>query len=161
MRLLETCPNVGLNKMRTKRQDKPDDYSFVANQWPLIPPGIYQAQCVHLERGQSHFNSEKLFLHFKITDVQYLGKRLFMAINLADNKGRLKRKFGMRSKLYQSWVIANNNQRPPNDKLSIGIFKHGIFKVKVRTVKPKDDDGRELPQCFHYSVADTLIERLA
>jgi hypothetical protein len=140
----------------------PKDYSFEVVTWPLIPEGIYQAQCVSYEKGQSHSNSEKLFLHFKIIEGQYLGERLFMAINLTDNNGRLKTKFGISSKLYKSWVIANNNQLPPRrDRLSTRIFMNGVFEVKVRTVRPKENDGRELPEHFHYSVVDKLIERLA
>ena len=147
----------------TRKQDhKEKDYSFTCESWPLLPEGIYQAQCVHYEIGRSHPHSQKLFLHFQITEGQYLGERLFMAINLTDNKGRIKRKFGQSSRFYEAWVIANDNQHPPrNDRMSPSKFKNGIFEVKVRTTKPKYTDGRNKPECFHYSVVDYLIKRLA
>ena len=143
--------------------DGKEKNTFAFKDWPLIPAGVYKAVCFHYEIGISHLHSQKLFLHFRIIEEgPYYEKMLFMAINMADNKGRIKKSFGQRSKLYESWVIANFNQRPDStDSIEFRIFINSIFEVKVRTTKPKYNDGSEKPGCFHYSIIDRLTTRLA
>ena len=130
---------------------------------PLIPDGIYQAQCIHYETGRSHHNSIKLFLHFNIIEGKYFETKLFMAINLSDSKtGKEFKKVPRGSKYFESWVIANNNRLPSRgDRMSPIIFKNHVFQVKTRVVKQKFSDGTEKPKCFHYTIVDHLIQRLA
>lgn len=158
---MEKMTSEGTGKR--KQVDMLEDYLVADESWPLIPDGIYQAQCIHYEKGNSHHKSTKLFLHFKIIEGRYFEEKLFMAINLTDSKtGKEFRKVPRGSKYYESWVIANNNQLPSRgDKMSPKIFKDRIFEVKTRKVRPKFDDGREKPKCFHYTVIDHLIQRLA
>ena len=140
-----------------------EDYLVAGESWPLIPEDVYQAQCIHYEKGRSHHNSTKLFLHFNIIEGKYFEKRLFMAINLTDCRtGKEFKKVSSGSKYYESWVIANNNQLPSRgDRMSPRIFKDHVFQVKTRIVTRKFDDGTEKPRCFHYTVIDHLIQRLA
>jgi hypothetical protein len=129
---------------------------------PLIPEGRYTAQCIRCKKGQSHFNSLKLFLTFKILDGEFLETKLFLAINLTDSRtGKPFKKVPLGSKYYKNWTIANYNLRPSrHDRMSPKIFQSGIFEVSVRTVKPKYPDGKtELPYGFHYSVVDFIISR--
>ena len=130
---------------------------------PLIPEGRYNAQCIRCERSQSHHNSLKLFLTFKIIDGEHMGKELFMAINLIDSRTKKPfRKIPAGSKYYKNWTIANHNMRQNRqDRMSPKIFQNAIFEIQVRTVKPRYPDGKdELPEGFQYSVADFLIRRL-
>ncbi len=130
---------------------------FVADeQKPLIPEGEYQAECIKIDKGRSHSNAWKLFLKFKIYDWMNLDDNpiLFMAMNYPT------RKVPTGSKYYKNWVIANHNKVPKRgDRMPVKIFKFNFFKVRVRTVKPKYPDGKLMPECFHYSVVDFLIER--
>jgi hypothetical protein len=127
---------------------------------PLIPAGKYTAQCIRCEKGQSHYNSLKLFLTFKILDGEFIGKEMFMAMNLMDSKTKRPfKKVPAGSKYYKSWTIANRNIRPSrHDRMSPKIFKSGIFEVSVKTVKPQYPDGKtEMPEGHHYSVVDFII----
>ena len=148
----------------TVQDNGSDNDNFVAGKnWPLIPDGTYLAQCIHFEKGQSHHNSLKLFLHFRIYEGQFEGSELFKAMNLTDSKtGKEFKKVPRGSKYYEAWVIANFNELPARgERMPPRIFKNGIFEVKTRTVKPRFTDGREKPECFRYSVVDYLIQRLA
>jgi hypothetical protein len=142
---------------KRKQVRMPEDYLVAGESWPLIPEGVYQVQCIHYEKGRSHHNSTKLFLHFNIIEGQYFGKELFMAINLTDCRtGKEFKKVPSGSKYYESWVIANNNQLPSRgDRMSLKIFKDHVFQVKTRIVKPKFNDGTEKPICFHYTESIT------
>jgi len=129
---------------------------------PLIPAGRYTAQCIRCEKGQSHYNSQKLFLTFKILDGEHIGVELFMAMNLIDSRtNKPFKRIPAGSKYYKSWTIANYNIRPNRqDRMSPKIFKNGICEVSVRTVKPPYPDGKtELPEGHHYSVVDYIISR--
>ena len=140
-----------------------DSFDAGDNIRALIREGFYLVQCLGCEKGQSHRNSSKLFLWFKIIDGEHLGEKLFMAINMIDPKTKAPYKpFPEGSKYYQSWVIANNNQKPQRgDRMSAKIFKGGIFEAYVRTVKPQFPDKTEKPECFYYSVVDYLKRRTA
>lgn len=130
---------------------------------PVVPEGRYAAQCIRCERSQSHYNSLKLFLTFKIIDGEHTGKELFMAMNLIDSRTKKPfRKIPAGSKYYKNWTIANHNMRPNRqDRMSPKIFQNAIFEVSVRTVKPKYPDGNnELPEGLRYSVVDFIIRRL-
>jgi len=146
-----------------QRHDDEWEIDLVAGkERPLIPAGRYTAQCIRCEKSQSHYNSLKLFLTFKIIDGAHIGVELFMAMNLIDSKTRKPfKKIPAGSKYYKNWTIANNNNRPSrNDRMSPHIFNKGIFEVSVRTVMPLFPDGKTmLPDTFHYSVVDFIMSR--
>jgi hypothetical protein len=155
---------MGSESIEKRRQvDKIEDNFVAGENRPLIPDDKYQVKCIHYETGRSHHNSIKLFLHFKIIEGKYFETTLFMAINLSDSRtGKEFKKVPSGSKYYESWVIANNNQLPSRgDRMSPKVFKNKIFEVKTRIVRPKFNDGTEKPECFHYTVVDHIIERLA
>jgi hypothetical protein len=65
------------------------------------------------------------------------------------------------SKLLRSWVVANNGQHPSRaDRLALDVFRHKLFRVRVRTVD-RDRNQECLPQSNRYSVIDALLERIA
>lgn len=150
-------------KIQLEGEQKEDD--FVADEIrPLIPEGSYQACCIRIEKGASHFRSLKMFLGFKIVNPgQYMGTELFMAMNLINTKtGKPFKKVPRGAKYFEQWVIANQNIHPRrNDRMSPAIFKNGIFEAVVRTVKPKFPDGTNKPDSFHYSVVDYLKGKLS
>jgi hypothetical protein len=146
-------------------QHRDDDWDLnlvAGKERPLIPEGRYRAQCVRCEKGQSHHNSQKLFLIFKIVDGECLETELFMAMNLIDSRTKKPfTKVPAGSKYYQQWMIANHNKRPNrNDRMPPKIFKNGIFEVSVRTAVPKHLDGKTaMPNGHNYSVVDFIISR--
>ena len=144
-----------------QHHDEDWDLDLVAgNERPLIPEGRYIVQCIRCEKGQSHYNSLKLFLTFKIIDGEFMDTELFMAMNLMDSKTKRPfKKVPAGTKYYKNWIIANNNNRPSrHDRMSPRIFEKGIFEVSVKTVRPPYPDGKtELPEGHHYSVVDFII----
>jgi hypothetical protein len=127
------------------------------NYRPLIKDGVYEVQCLRYDDGFCLGEARKLFLHFQIiTEGEYHGMRLFHAFNLPYN---MKIKAG--SKYYKTWVMVNGWMKPSkNAKMSPRLFLNKVFKVRTRTVKPKHND-KLMPESFHYSVVDELIEVIA
>ena len=115
---------------------------------PLIPEGIYKARCIKIEKGIYH-GTVKIYLRFQITEpYEHEGAELFMAMNVF-------KIVPPGAKYYKQWVIANENINPARkDRMSPSIFKNGIFKAIVRTVKPKDENDSK------YSIIDTLKDRV-
>jgi hypothetical protein len=129
---------------------------FVCGQeyWPLIPNGTYEVQCIKYDRKFVLGKARKLFLHFIIIEPgEHFGKKIFMAFNIPyDTKIR------PGSKYYKTWVMVNGYRKPSrNATMSPRLFMNKVFKVKTRTAKPKHND-REMPEDFHYSVVDSIIE---
>ena len=129
------------------------EYSFREN-WPLLPDGIYEVQCVRYDNGFVLGKAKKLFLHFKITDFcEYNGENLFMPFNI-----RYDEKVSRLSKYFKTWCQVNDWNPPSrNAKMSPRIFVNKIFKVKTRTVKPMHN-GKETPRSMWYSVVDSILE---
>ena len=149
---------------RVKGLSPQGEDSFVAgDRPPLIPAGEYRVQCLECkEFYYKTYNSIKLRLKFRIIEGEHEGTVLFKYINLTDSrtKGKYK-KFSPNTEYYKNWVIANNENLPPRNRMPYTIFKDGIFEAKVRNAKRRFQDGMEMPECFNYSVIAYLIKRLA
>lgn len=128
-----------------------DDYK------PLIPNGIYEAQCIKYDNAFVLGKTRKTFLNFKIIGSgDHQGKIIFLAYNMPYNS-RIK----TGSKYYKDWCMVNGWQKPSrNAKMSARLFLNKIYKVKTRTVKPKHNE-KEMPESFWYSVVDKIIEVVA
>ena len=92
----------------------------------------------------------------KITDGEYLDEEIPMFLNANY------RSIPSGSKLYRSWLIANNLKKPNRrDRMSLKVFRGHFFTVEVVTVKQKYSDGLEKPQVFWYSGVDEIYEKQA
>ena len=133
------------------------DYSCNDDYHPLVPDGIYEAQCVAVDSSFLMGKARKLFLHFKITTQgQFQGTKLFMAFNMPNDK-----KIRPGSKYYKTWVHVNGWEKPGrNTTMSPRIFKNKIFRIKTRTVSPKHN-GKTMPATYEYSVVDSIIDVVA
>ena len=125
-----------------------------ADDKPLIPDDVYEAQCIKYDSKFILGNTRKVFLNFKIIESgEHHGKVIFQAFNMPYN-GRIK----TGSKYYKTWVMVNKWQKPSrNAKMSPRLFKGKIYNVKTRTVKPQHN-GKEMPQQFWYSVVDEILD---
>lgn len=121
----------------------------------LIDPGQYLWQVTRVEVNRKFMNTRKAFVWGDILPPSpHCGVDLYMACSLPQ-------KPGIRSKFFESWIIANWGERPArNDRLGTRIFVGKIFKVEVRTVA-KNEKGESRNAALHYSVVDRLIERVA
>ena len=131
------------------------EFVYAEDYKPLIPDGMYEAQCISYNSGFHLGKTRKTFLHFKILEPgEHLGKKIFMVFNMPCDK-----KIRMGSKYYKTYVFANGNQRPTrNSIMSPRLFKGRIFEIKTRTVEPKFPDGKPMPKHFHYSVVDSITD---
>jgi hypothetical protein len=131
-----------------------DDFVCGEDYKPLIPNGIYQAQCVKYDTRFVLGKARKLFLHFRIIEPgEHFGKTIFMAFNMPYN-----RRIKQGSKYYKTWCLVNGYTKPSrNATMSPRLFKNKVFKVKTRTVKPTHG-GKEMPEAFYYSCVDTIEE---
>jgi hypothetical protein len=128
-----------------------DDYK------PLIPNGIYEAQCIKHDKKFVLGKTRKVFLNFKIVEPgEHQGKVIFQAFNMPYN-GRIK----TGSKYYKTWCMVNRWRRPSrNAKMSPRLFLNKIYKVETRTVKPPHN-GKEMPEQYWYSIVDAILEVIA
>ncbi len=137
-----------------------EEFSVGGDARPLIPEGVYEAVCTSAESVElfKFGRSRKLFLHFEVYEGEHKGTPLYLPMTAPKQGGKV----GVGSKLYASYLIANGG-RPPGrrDRLAIKVFKHRLFRVRVRTVRPRFEDGTPKPDRFHYSVIAELLERLA
>lgn len=137
-----------------------EEFEIGAEARPLIPEGVYEAACTGAEILElfKFGRSRKLFLHFTVYEGTYAKTPLFLAMPAPKQGGKV----GIGSKLYGSYLIANGGRAPGRrDRLSLRIFKNKLFRVRVRTVIPRFEDGMPKPLQFHYSIVSELIERLA
>ena len=134
-----------------------NEFVCAENYKPLIPDGVYEAQCIKYDSSFRLGKTRKTFLHFRILEPgSNCGRQIFMAFNMPDEK-----KIRIGSKYYKNWCLVNGWVKPSkNAKMSPRLFKSKIYRIKTRTVKPKHN-GKEMPQDFWYSVVDEIIEVLA
>lgn len=133
-----------------------EDFVCADNYWPLLPNGVYQAQCINYNTRRFGVNTKKLFVWFKIIEGKYEGEKLFMVFNMPPD-GKLTPGY----KYYNTWAMVNGWQKPSrNAKMSPRIFKNKIFRIQTRTVKRKHND-KEMPDSFNYSVVDRILEVIA
>jgi len=132
-----------------------DDLVFKDEYKPLIPNGKYEVQCIRYDQNFLLGKARKLFLHFRILENgEHYGKDIFMAFNIPYDK-----KIKQGSKYFKTWVQVNGWRKPSrNSKLSPRLFLNKIYKVKTRTVKPKQPNGKEMHKEFWYSVVDYIDE---
>lgn len=127
---------------------------------PLLEEGVYEAACVRAEIIEFHRfgKARKIILHFEIVGGAHGGERVFFPMSALKPGGRV----GRGSKLYASYLIANGGKPPGRrDRLSLKVFKHKLFRVRLGTAQPRFEDGKLKPQQFHYSIVSELLERLA
>ena len=120
---------------------------------PLLPDGIYDAQCLAAEVAQV-FRRRVLFLHFQIFGGPHDGARTFMKLNLPPGRA-----IGLSSAFYRAWTVASGTPPRRRDRMSLEVFRR-IFRVRLRTVA-RDHAGQAKPEILCYSVVAELVERLA
>lgn len=126
---------------------------------PLIPDGLYQAACYHAQFVElfKFGKARKLFLWFKVYEGAHAGTRLFLAMAAPPKGGKM----GVGSKMYQQYLIANGGKPPGRrDRPTMRVFKEKLFRVQVKTVVPRFEDGTPKPTQCHYSIVSELLERL-
>src|SRR5262245_33478840 len=128
---------------------------------PLIPPGDYDAYASSYESVSMRVGNQvvhRLVLLFEIRGGPHHGARLrfFLPLPPRNRSGFLK-SLAPSSKLYRSWVVANNGRHPARrDRLSLDVFRHKLFRIRVRTTI-SDRTQQTLAACNQYSVVEALL----
>lgn len=128
--------------------------------FPFIPEGIYEVILVEIDRSKRGFGpgETRTFFRWEISDMgPHHGTIVFQSFK--DYKS-----YGSRSKYYHDWVIATGRRPTKREKMKPHVFKGKVFRALVRMVKPVYQlgplKGQEMPPAFHYSVVDSLIEKV-
>jgi hypothetical protein len=151
-----------------------EEFEVGGDERKLIDPGTYFGFCygakvVPLFKFGA---AGRVFLYFKIWKTlddctagkEPVGNLYFVAAVPGewDQKNRkfIKRKIGKGSRLFHAYCVANG---VPDrlDRITLRAFSKKLFKVFVRTVKPRFQDHSEKGEPFQYSVVDELMERIA
>lgn len=128
------------------------EYSPDSDPRPLIPEGNYEAVCIKCEVKKYLAKGKKLYLHYQIINSEYAGTVLFEPINYNYKS------FSSATKYYTEWTVASGRRPQRRDKMSHSVFKDRAFLVKVKTAKPKYNDGAFKPDTLHYSIVDRIVE---
>jgi len=132
---------------------------------PLIPPGEYDAYAKAADIVIMRFgrqSAERLVIVFEIRGGPRDGAHLRFIVPLPPRKrGVFGKSPAPSSKFFRAWVVANCGRRPDrSDRMSLEVFRHKLFRIRVRTVQ-NDRNQERLPECNQYSVVDALLERIA
>lgn len=118
----------------------------------LIPEGNYEAQVISVGRPKSSFGrSRRWFVCFKIIQPgNFHGTDLTCVYTQYPC-------FSPSSKIYRDWSVVKGRLPRRGEKISPAAFLHGIFLVRVRTVR-FDQKNQALPPINHYSIVDRIVE---
>jgi hypothetical protein len=134
---------VGIPETKTPTSDEED---FIAQEWLLIPEGLYEVEFVEHQKGKS-FGRATLFLHWRIVSPsEYEGTVLFQAINIEYKT------FSIGTKFYKNWCLANGG-KPTDKRMPLSVFEGKTFSARVATVQGNAEGSI-------YSKVDELMERL-
>lgn len=143
-----------MQKSTFPNQDMETTESAMADPWPLIPAGIYEAVCINSQKSKYLGKERRLYLHYQITSGEYFNTIIFQSFN--NNY----KSFPMASKYYIEWSLANRALPKRRDKMSPDVFLKKAYRVKVTTVRRKYSDGTFMPEMFNYSKVDRIVEVL-
>lgn len=150
-------------------ETRPEEESGIPkyDAFPLIPEGIYQVQYVRHDgpvvtgppRKVGQAPEKRIFVWWEIVECgEYLGVSLFQSYKFYP-------RYGIGSKFYTNWVIANSGIRPrARTRMNPNIFRGKIFKACVSKTSSKYESGslkgKPKPDCVQYSVVSELMELL-
>lgn len=143
-----------MKKRILPNQDMETTESAMADPWPFIPAGIYEAVCIKQEPSKYLACERRLYLHYQITSGEFMAIKLFQPINFKYKH------FPRGSKYYTEWSLANKALPKRRDKMSPNVFLNKAYKIKVTTVRRKYPDGTFMPEMFNYSKVERIVEVL-
>lgn len=131
------------------------ELSFPSNGYipEAIPDGDHYEVVFSRAERINQWGQDKIILWFKlITPGPWLNEEFFMASNVPP-----KSKWTLSCKFWRAFVLANGKRPNRRDRLSTGVFKNKVFRVKIRKVI-RDSKQQTLTAAQQYSVIDRLIE---
>jgi hypothetical protein len=124
------------------------EYEAADDAAPRIPEGEYSAQTVRARTARL-YNSERLVLTLEIVGCRYAGTRLDFIAEI---------RTGKHARFREAWEIANGTPAKRRDRMSLGVFRHRLFRVVVRDVTT---DRFQRKRGRPYSIIATILEREA
>lgn len=137
----------------TVRESEDCDFSCSSDIPPAIPNGDhYELIFLRAERA-NQYGRAKLYLWFQMqTPGEWVKQGFYMVCNVAPSG-----KWGPSSKFWLSWVLAAGRRPRRADRMSTAIFKHKVFRAKMRKVLKTSKQIERTP-AQQYSVVDELLE---
>jgi len=118
-----------------------------------IPNGDHYEMTIHRAEQGSYRGRRKAYLWFKmVTPGEYVGQEFLMACNVPPNG-----KWTASYKFWQAWVLAAGRRPTRADRMSTAVFRHKVFRVRMRTVRKTANQTDRTP-AQQYSVVDELLE---
>lgn len=146
-----------LDTARKSRLTESDNEDVVVTCNSNVPPAIpngnhYELVFIRAETVQQ-WGQTKLFLWFKMhTPGEWVGQGFYMACTVPP-----KGKFGPSSKFWLTWVLAAGRQPKRGDRMSTAVFKHKVFRARMRKVLKTSKQMDRTP-AQQYSVVDELLQ---
>jgi hypothetical protein len=131
------------------------DLSFPTNGYipPAIPDGDQYQVVFTKAETKSQWGQQKIFLWFKmITPGNWISESFYMVCTVPPNC-----RWTPSCKYWRVWVLANGTRPNRRDRMSTAVFRHKIFRVRLRTVR-KNAKQIALSPAQQYSVVDELLD---
>lgn len=129
-----------------------------------VEPGDYTAGVIDAEVVPLFKESLRLVLHLRLLECEDEGIVLkFIAELPSTAKGKdktkrlLKLDVGAHSRFARAWTIANGGPPKRADRMKIGVFRDGVFRIRVRDVKV---NRHQRALARPYSIVDDILGRL-
>lgn len=136
--------------------DKDIEFPFNNDIPPAIPEGEHYEMGFLRAEQSSYRGRLKVYLWFQMTtEGEWFGERFYMCCNVAQQG-----KWTASYKFLQAWVLAKGSRPTRTDRMSTGVFKNKIFRVRMRTVRKTANQTERTP-AQQYSVVDELLEVMA
>ncbi|PYM27938.1 MAG: hypothetical protein DMD80_13900 [Candidatus Rokuibacteriota bacterium] len=127
---------------------------------PLVPAGNYDATATHAKVRPSYGGALRLHIDFTIQGGDCDGKLVSFICTLPRRLDGRWRGVAPSSRFFRAWCVASGGPPRRRDRMGLDVFKHRLFRVRVRDVD-RDRSGQPLPAAARYSIVDMLLERLA
>jgi hypothetical protein len=108
---------------------------------------------------QELFKTKRLVLLFEPMECPEAGTVLkFICEIPGSTKGkRLPQDVGVSSRYARAWIVANGGPPRRTDPMTVGVFRDGVFRIRVRDV----EKGRlQHDLARPYSIVETILKRL-
>lgn len=151
-----------MNDERLAADEWPDlDIRLGYDAPPLVPVGNYDAKAARAKIRASYGGGPRLHIDFEIRGGPFDGKTLPFICTLPNRaQGRWVTGVAPSSRFFRAWCVAAGGPPRRRDRMGIEVFKHRLFRIRVRDVD-LDRARRPLPAATRYSVVDMLLERIA
>ena len=116
---------------------------------PHIPQGEYTGRVVQAKLRKLFKSTKRLVLTFEIVQSKWAGTHLDFYADV---------RTGKHSRFREAWEVANGGPAKRRDRMSLSVFRHHLFDIRVRDVT---HNRFQRKRARPYSVVDAILGRQA